>query len=273
MKSTNKSKVEGNNKRKGILTTIGWHAAIVAFALIPFMSMNSMDEDKKEEQVSEIVIDFRANEASTVKSSKPKASQAPPKTNPKPAETKPKPKPTPKPTPKPKPKPKPIVTVPKPDVAPVPKSTEVAEKPDPAPEKPAEVAKPEPIKGASFPSETTPAAEKPSEGTQGKGEAPGASTDGEDAEDYDGEGIFGRKVIFRPDIKDMTQKNGRIVVKICVNREGRVMNATYTQRGSTITDSELVQLAERSAKKYKFNKDYTAPNKQCGKITFIFKLH
>ena len=87
-----------------------------------------------------------------------------------------------------------------------------------------------------------------------------------------GEGIFGRKVIYRADVAKMSEMNGSIAIKICVNRQGLVTQAVYLREGSSITAPAQVRRAEEIAARYKFEPDHTAPANQCGKLTFIFKV-
>ncbi len=83
-----------------------------------------------------------------------------------------------------------------------------------------------------------------------------------------GEGLDSRGILFEPDFEDSSQKAGRVVVKVCINERGNVINSKYTQRGSTTTDWELIAIAEKNAKKYRF----TPSNKkeQCGTIIIDF---
>ncbi|MDX1684184.1 MAG: hypothetical protein R3275_03050 [Saprospiraceae bacterium] len=83
-------------------------------------------------------------------------------------------------------------------------------------------------------------------------------------------GLTGRKVVYKPEILDRTQKEGRVVVEICVNKTGEVISAQYTQRGSNTTDSYLVELAENAAYKWRFTRSELP--RQCGVITIDFRL-
>jgi len=85
-----------------------------------------------------------------------------------------------------------------------------------------------------------------------------------------GEGLDSRGVVYAPDIKDNSQKTGKIAVKVCVNKSGKVVNARYTQKGSTTTDQYLVNLAEKNAAKYTFTP--STIEEQCGVITINFLL-
>ena len=59
-------------------------------------------------------------------------------------------------------------------------------------------------------------------------------------------------------------------MKVCVNSDGKVIDSSFTQRGSTTVDGELRAKAERAANNYKF----TASDieEQCGTVTFDFKV-
>ncbi|WP_235296868.1 hypothetical protein [Portibacter marinus] len=83
-------------------------------------------------------------------------------------------------------------------------------------------------------------------------------------------GLADRGLIFEPQINENSQKAGIVVVRVCVNNQGEVIESNYTQRGSTTTDSDLVSVAIEGAKKYRFSK--SPIEKQCGTITIEFKL-
>jgi len=85
-----------------------------------------------------------------------------------------------------------------------------------------------------------------------------------------GKGFGDRGIVYSPTITDDSQRTGRVVVDICVNKKGEVISAKFTQKGSTTTDAYLIDLAEKSAKKYKFMKSEV--EEQCGEITIDFKL-
>lgn len=85
-----------------------------------------------------------------------------------------------------------------------------------------------------------------------------------------GGGLGDRGVLFEPKISDNSQKTGTVVVRVCVDRNGEVISADYTQKGSTTADSELRQIAINSSKKFRFSKG--SIDKQCGTITIDFKV-
>jgi len=83
-------------------------------------------------------------------------------------------------------------------------------------------------------------------------------------------GLADRGIISEPHIEDNSQKAGIVVVKVCVNSQGEIIESSYTQRGSTTTDTDLVNIAIQGAKQYRFSK--SPIEKQCGTITIEFKL-
>lgn len=85
-----------------------------------------------------------------------------------------------------------------------------------------------------------------------------------------GDGLGSRNLVYAPEINDNTQKQGRVIINICVNGKGKVMSAEYTQKGSTTTDAHLISLAKKSAKKYRFSESQV--DEQCGEVIIDFKL-
>jgi TonB family protein len=85
-----------------------------------------------------------------------------------------------------------------------------------------------------------------------------------------GGGLGGRKVTQRGRVNDTSQKSGKVVVEVCVDTEGNVVSADYTQRGSTTSDSELRSKAISAAKQFRFAPSQSS--KECGTITFNFQL-
>lgn len=85
-----------------------------------------------------------------------------------------------------------------------------------------------------------------------------------------GEGLQDRKIIFKPVVQDDSQRRGRVAVRICVNTSGRVITADFTQRGSTTTDSYLVDKAVTAARKWRFSQSEI--ERQCGTVSIDFDL-
>ena len=86
-----------------------------------------------------------------------------------------------------------------------------------------------------------------------------------------GGGLGNRGVKDKPNIRENSQKEGRVVVKVCVDRSGKVVDAKWTQKGSTTTDSDLLKVAIENAKKYVFHE--ADIEEQCGTITIDFNLY
>jgi flagellar biosynthesis GTPase FlhF len=118
----------------------------------------------------------------------------------------------------------------------------------------------------------------------GKGETDEAGNQGDPQGDPDsnilegvstGTGTVGgdlgnRGVAARPTIRDNSQHRGTVVIKVCVNANGEVISADFTQYGSTSMSENLRKKSVEAAKKFKFTpSDIT---RQCGKITFDYKL-
>ena len=65
-------------------------------------------------------------------------------------------------------------------------------------------------------------------------------------------------------------EQGKIVVSIKVDREGRVTYASAGAKGTTISEINLRQQAESAARKTLFAADADAPEEQRGTITYVF---
>lgn len=85
-----------------------------------------------------------------------------------------------------------------------------------------------------------------------------------------GGGLGNRGVTASPRITDRSQDQGIIVVRVCVDKSGRVTSAEFTQRGTTSSSARLKQLAVANAKKWKFSEG--SVDKQCGTITYNFRV-
>ena len=85
-----------------------------------------------------------------------------------------------------------------------------------------------------------------------------------------GGGLGNRGVLHEPLINDRSQKTGRVVISVCVDKTGKVIKADYTQKGSTTTDSELKDIARKAALQFKFT--LSEIEEQCGTITVDFKI-
>ncbi len=85
-----------------------------------------------------------------------------------------------------------------------------------------------------------------------------------------GGGLSGRGVEYEPAFTDNSQKTGKVSLSICVNNTGKVSKAEFTQKGSTTSDAYLIELARKTALKYKFSKSEI--DSQCGTVTIDFRV-
>ncbi|HQU58513.1 MAG: hypothetical protein KDD02_24035 [Phaeodactylibacter sp.] len=87
------------------------------------------------------------------------------------------------------------------------------------------------------------------------------------------EGLGGRGATTRNTPQDNSSETGTVVVRVCIDKNGNVVEAKFSQKGektsSTVTSGRLVNLAVESAKKWKFSPGEV--DKQCGWIIFNFK--
>jgi TonB family protein len=122
-----------------------------------------------------------------------------------------------------------------------------------------------------------------SKGEEGKAGDKGARDGSEESSSFErrgesnvGDGISfnldGRSLRKPPRIEDQSQKSGKVVVEIIVNKEGRVISAKPGARGSTTLDKVLLKKAREAAYQTRFSPSNAAPDQQVGTMTFEFKL-
>ena len=104
------------------------------------------------------------------------------------------------------------------------------------------------------------------DGTPGAPHGLGGSVDGMSFN------LGGRSMLSAPKIVDTSQKEGKVVVDIIVDKYGKVVKATPGARGSTTTDRHLEKLATEAAYNTKFNAKADASIQQKGSMTFVFIL-
>jgi TonB family protein len=80
----------------------------------------------------------------------------------------------------------------------------------------------------------------------------------------------GSKYLEKPSVK--VTETGNVVVSIWVNPEGKVIRAQVRQKGTTVLDRQLRELAVEAAMNSTFEKDPAAPPEQRGTITYQFIL-
>lgn len=74
--------------------------------------------------------------------------------------------------------------------------------------------------------------------------------------------------VYLDDIDDADE--GIVVIRICVDANGQVALAQFTQDGSTSSDDRLIAAAVNSARQFRF--DRFLVDNHCGRITYNFKL-
>lgn len=120
------------------------------------------------------------------------------------------------------------------------------------------------------------------EGETGKPGDQGMKNGDPNANNYVGDGgsggvtfsLKGRKAKNLPKPDKGFHEEGKVVVKIWVNKYGKVSNAivSYEQGGTTTTSSVLKKRAIDAAMKSQFDSKADAPEVQTGTITYIFLL-
>lgn len=109
-------------------------------------------------------------------------------------------------------------------------------------------------------------------GNQGKegGDPNSSRYDGTPGKGGTGFSLTGRSAKALPTPTGNTQKQGKVVVKIWVDRNGNVTQTSAPEKGSTISDAALVNQAKTAAMKAKFSAKEDAPEMQTGTITYVF---
>jgi len=155
--------------------------------------------------------------------------------------------------------------------------------------KPAPVVKPSPViekpkepvvnQKALYPGKSTKTSPGGNQGITGKPGDQGKPNGTPGSPNYEGNGGKGNGVSYdlggrgaRSLIKPTynSPEQGKIVVSIKVNRQGQVTYASAGAKGTTISEINLRQQAERAALKTIFAPDADAPDEQRGTITYVF---
>lgn len=87
-----------------------------------------------------------------------------------------------------------------------------------------------------------------------------------------GYGLSGRSLVSRGKVAQDCNEAGRVVVRIVVDRSGKVIEATPGVRGTTNTHPCLMEPARRTAFMHQWNTDSRAPGQQIGFVVVNFKL-
>lgn len=85
------------------------------------------------------------------------------------------------------------------------------------------------------------------------------------------ESINHHTIRFFPDPPQTAKDiNGNLKLKICINKEGDVLEAIILDEQSSITDSDVKELVLANVRKYKFSLNVYAPDLECGYINYTF---
>ncbi len=104
---------------------------------------------------------------------------------------------------------------------------------------------------------------------EARGEETGSKLQGMDQLDR---GLQGRGLVGdlpRPDYPG--NRAGKVLVRVTVDREGKVTSAEYEPKGSTTTDAALIAAARQAALRARFTA--SEQHVQSGTITYVFKLN
>jgi len=87
-----------------------------------------------------------------------------------------------------------------------------------------------------------------------------------------GYGLSGRSLVSKGKVQQECNEEGRVVVKITVDRNGKVIDATPGVKGTTNNHPCLLDPARKTAFLHKWNLDSKAPSQQIGFVVVNFKL-
>lgn len=97
--------------------------------------------------------------------------------------------------------------------------------------------------------------------------APGSGNGG-----TSGYGLNGRSLVGNNSVEQDCNEEGRVVVRIVVDRSGKVVSAKGGVKGTTNTNPCLIKPAELTAKSHQWKPDPNAPSQQVGFVVVNFKL-
>ncbi|WP_136465127.1 energy transducer TonB [Flagellimonas onchidii] len=87
-----------------------------------------------------------------------------------------------------------------------------------------------------------------------------------------GYGLNGRSLVSKGKVQQECNEDGRVVVRIVVDRNGKVIQATPGVKGTTNNAPCLLEPARKTAFLHKWNLDSKAPSQQIGFVVVNFKL-
>ena len=87
-----------------------------------------------------------------------------------------------------------------------------------------------------------------------------------------GYGLNGRSLVKGGKVKQDCNEEGRVVVKVVVDKNGNVISAVAGVRGTTNSHPCLIAPAKKTAFMHRWNLDSNAPKRQIGFVVVNFKL-
>ncbi|APQ16674.1 energy transducer TonB [Maribacter hydrothermalis] len=87
-----------------------------------------------------------------------------------------------------------------------------------------------------------------------------------------GYGLNGRSLVNKGKVQQECNESGVVVVRIVVDRNGKVISAEPGVRGTTNNSTCLLEPAKKTAFMHKWNLDSKAPSQQVGFVVVNFKL-
>ena len=103
------------------------------------------------------------------------------------------------------------------------------------------------------------------DGTEGNGKGKGQG-------DGEGDGILTRMLLETPNFDGIIKESGRISINVCVDRNGKVTFVEFNREHSTIRDMDVIKKAVSYAREYLFERDLTAPARECGRVSFTITI-
>ena len=149
------------------------------------------------------------------------------------------------------------------------------EKPTPKPSKATTDALNSLLKGTSDPEKSTGEGDDTKAGVKGseKGNPNSTNYYGNTTEGSGGNyNLAGRKALSKPIEQPDCEEEGVVVVRITVDKNGKVIQAIPGVKGSTNTAACLLKPAKAAALKTQWNADENAPANQVGTIIYKFSL-
>lgn len=88
---------------------------------------------------------------------------------------------------------------------------------------------------------------------------------------FQGTGPLKRDVITHGPTPSLSGEIGRIMVRLCIDRNGTIIFKEINKAGTTITNPELLRKALEVMDEFEFDQDPSAPFRECGNYTINFK--